>query len=622
MKPETGCEAGHSALQSPISYPAAMELDSLPPPVPEASPSQPTSNNQVSIATSFFRSGFMVLGCYLMTMLLVSISAWALITQDWIRQQRIQEVELSSLARAQDEHVSHIFSKAEESLHIMADLMTFSAGPSQHLTHELSDEALEGMANTPQLRQFAFFSGTGKLILDLRQNRNETLPALPAQAMTFWNRNEDAQIYVHPPISDTQRNWFIPIEWAVRKPGTKWMGSLFVMVATREFNNFFRETQLTTQDQFSLFTLEGALLLHFPSEHREAAPTFASLRERLNKIPQAASGNFDCTYRFSDSHQTGMFRRLHGLPLIVAVTRPTHVAHAAFLAMKQRLLTGVWALALLLAAVCWLIYSDSRRHETARTALRRLNTSLEERVRRRTSELEQSNRELIAFSYSISHDLRAPLRAINGFAHALKEDYGGKFDALGSDYLDRVYRASVRMGELIDELLSLANVSRAPLNIRDVDVCTMANDLIEDLRINGPGRKVDFYAQPNMHAEGDEALLRNALSNLLHNAWKFTRARDPAVITLTSEEEGEFMRFSLNDNGIGFDMAHAKRLFQPFQQLHGDQGFGGTGIGLASVRRIIERHGGFIWAESAPDEGARFIFMLPIRAKVIRRRRE
>ncbi len=591
-----------------------------PPPAAQTEPELP-ARPPVPGETPFLRSGLTV-GCgYLLTMLIIVGCAWILITQDWIRQQRTQEVELSSLARAQDEHVAHTFGKTAEAIHSLADMLTYSTQPKDVLMRRLNEETAEGLLQTPQLKLVSIQSRDGTVLLERGSHTDTPFPALPKPSLKYWLENTDARLFIHPPVADAGNNWFIPIERCIRNAKGEFGGSIFVLLAMQDFNAFFRDTQLTPQDRFSLLSLNGRLLLRFPTAHGEALPDFAAILSRA-KQAQSQSSNFESSYEFGDEHHIGVIRLVRDLPLVVMVSRPTDISRAGFLAMKQRLVSGVIALGVLLALLSWLLYSDAKRHETARNVLRQLNASLEERVSGRTAELEQSNRELVAFSYSISHDLRAPLRAINGFAHALKEDYGGQFDEQGRDYLDRVYRASVRMGELIDELLALANVSRTPLTIRDVNLSTLAQDIIGDLRINSPGRTVQFSAQADMHIEGDEALLANALSNLLHNAWKFTRARALSIISLSAEEESEFVRFTLADNGIGFDMAHAKRLFQPFQQLHGDQGFGGTGIGLASVRRIIERHGGQIWAESVPDEGARFIFLLPRGAKVFRRRRD
>lgn len=302
--------------------------------------------------------------------------------------------------------------------------------------------------------------------------------------------------------------------------------------------------------------------------------------------------------------------------------RTPEQALAGYNSQRNRLIAGSGLLLAMLALMLWLIYRDSLHREADRQGLAEINASLEDRVRQRTAELEQSNRDLVGFSYSISHDLRAPLRAINGFAHALLEDAGNKLDEQERDHLGRIMRASLRMGELIDELLNLANVLRRPLNVKTVSLTALANDVFAELRITDPERQAELLVQEEMFAEGDESLLRNAISNLLHNAWKFTQQSWPTCISLTAESTPEFMRYTVSDNGVGFDMAHAKRLFQPFQQLHADQGYGGMGIGLASVRRIIERHGGSIRAESSPGEGARFIFTLPHKVAVVRRRRK
>lgn len=569
---------------------------------------------------SVLRSGLAISCGYLLTMLVIIASAWILITQDWIRQQRTQEVELSSLARAQDEHVSHTFGKTTETLHTLAEILAYNTLPRSGLIRRLNEQLAEGLLQTPQIKKISIQLRDGTVLLERDSRMGSALPMHPKQSVDYWRENTESRLFIHPPVVDAAGNWYIPIEHCIRNTKDEFTGSIFAMLSVRDFDTFFRETQLMPQDRFSLFSLNGRLLLHSPPGHGETLPDFSTILTRANQA-QSMRGNYESSYEFGDERHVGVIRAVRDLPLVVLVSRPTDIAHAGFIAMKQRLVSGVVALGILLALLCWLLYSDARRHEAARDVLRQLNASLEERVSRRTAELEQSNRELVAFSYSISHDLRAPLRAINGFAHALKEDYTENLDAQGKDYLERVYRASVRMGELIDELLALANISRAPLTIRNVDLTLLASDIVGDLRINSPGREVRFEAQANMHIEGDEALLGNALSNLLHNAWKFTRTRAPAQISLHATEEEEFVRFTLADNGIGFDMAHAKRLFQPFQQLHGDQGFGGTGIGLASVRRIIERHGGQIWAESAPDEGARFIFLLPRRARVFRRRK-
>jgi signal transduction histidine kinase len=227
--------------------------------------------------------------------------------------------------------------------------------------------------------------------------------------------------------------------------------------------------------------------------------------------------------------------------------------------------------------------------------------------------LKLSNRELEAFSYSVAHDLRAPLRGINGFSHALLEDCGDKLDAEGKDYLARIATAAERMGQLIDALLALSRLSRTKLRREEVNLTRVAHNVFEQLKATHPDRVVDFDHGDDVVVDGDPALLRALLENLLGNAWKFTGARPSAHIAFGVErdaKEHEVVYF-VRDDGAGFDMAYAEKLFAPFQRLHSAAEFAGTGIGLATVQRIVHRHGGRIWAEGAVGRGATFHFTLP-----------
>ena len=240
-----------------------------------------------------------------------------------------------------------------------------------------------------------------------------------------------------------------------------------------------------------------------------------------------------------------------------------------------------------------------------------LNRTLEARVALRTRELTRANEELESFAYTISHDLRAPLRAIDGFSRMVAERHGDAFDEVGRGYMARVRAATVRMGELIDALLKMSRVSRSELKREPLDLSAMAGDIIAELSQSEPGRRVEATIEPGLTASGDRALVRNLLANLLGNAWKFTRHEDPARITFRRIRHAGEDAFEVADNGVGFEQAYAGKLFRPFQRLHAADEFAGEGIGLASVKRIIERHGGTIRGEGVPGEGARFRFTLP-----------
>jgi PAS domain S-box-containing protein len=225
--------------------------------------------------------------------------------------------------------------------------------------------------------------------------------------------------------------------------------------------------------------------------------------------------------------------------------------------------------------------------------------------------VEASNRELEAFSYSVAHDLRAPLRAIVGFSGVLLLDHGDELTAEAKANLDRIVAAGERMGHIIDALLSLARLSRAEVRRENVELTETARSVMQQLRASEPGRSVDFVAMDGLTARGDPALLRTVLENLLGNAWKFTRNRPQARIELGSSLVPDGLAYYVRDNGAGFPMTYAARLFVPFQRLHSTDEFEGHGVGLATVQRIISRHGGRVWAEGAENGGATFYFTLP-----------
>jgi len=255
--------------------------------------------------------------------------------------------------------------------------------------------------------------------------------------------------------------------------------------------------------------------------------------------------------------------------------------------------------------------ADASKEQPSPEELLRTNAELEQRVREYAAKAEAATKELEGFCYSVSHDLRAPLRSVDGFTHALIESSSEKLDPVGREYLQRVRAASQRMGQLIDDLLHLSRVGRREMHMQEVNVSDVAVAVSRDLQNADPARRVEVAITPELYGRGDERLLKIVLENLLGNAWKFTSRTAHARIEFGRETKDDRDAFYVRDNGAGFDMTYADKLFMPFARLHSANEFPGSGIGLSIVQRVINRHGGRLWAEGKPGAGATVWFALP-----------
>ncbi len=355
-------------------------------------------------------------------------------------------------------------------------------------------------------------------------------------------------------------------------------------------------------------------------------------------VAQGANQRLGTLYIASDTKAVSDALRLSGVIAIVVLAIAMLAAYALAAALQGRISAPILALAeTATAASTRQDYSlrapkfgedelgaltDSfnqmlGRIEEQKQELQQHAMRLEQRVAERTKELERralelqaANSELDAFAYSVSHDLRAPLRSIDGFSQVLLEDYGERLDEGGRDSLQRVRVASQRMATLIDDLLKLARVTRTEMRTERVDLSGMAREIVLDIERTAPDRQVEFAIAPGLEAQGDSRLLRVVLDNLLRNGWKYTGKQPQPRVEFTAVDENGGRVFVVKDNGAGFDMKYADKLFGVFQRLHSTAEFEGTGVGLATVRRIINRHGGRIWAEGVVDQGATFYFTL------------
>ena len=328
-------------------------------------------------------------------------------------------------------------------------------------------------------------------------------------------------------------------------------------------------------------------------------------------ISLARDGDFAGARRIVDSNE-GKRVMDHARRVIADLQR---AAAAEGAARRSDLRTQLTILAVLTAILVIVVVSVllflGRRLLRAAKEIRSMNATLEQQVQQRTIHLERANKNLEAFTYSAAHDLRTPLRGISGFAEALAEDYGDRLDETGRDFAARIQAGCARMATLIDDLLHLSRVARAEMNLEDLDLSAEVTAICDEFRARDPGRQVRVTVQDGVRVTADRALIRSALENLLDNAWKFTGRRDGATIEFATTPVGDApICCYVRDNGAGFDPAYVGKLFQPFQRLHDADEFPGTGVGLASVRRIIDRHGGRTWAEGAVDGGATIYFTL------------
>lgn len=395
--------------------------------------------------------------------------------------------------------------------------------------------------------------------------------------------------------------------------GSTFQGTVHLLVSSEYVAGRLAALDLARQDVVALIHHDGDLLAH--SRYDAGAVTLKATADRpFMSDPLSSGGVFRYASPLDQHWRTAGWHRHMDTGLVTLVGLSEDTALAPLQPVLRREQNTNLVLTVLLLGGASLIIILLQRMGRSQVQLRELAAALEHRIDDRTRELAALNAELEAFAYTVSHDLRTPLRSIHGFASLLEDEEAAHLSQTGRTYLRRIQVATRRMGQLITDMLSMAHLSRSQLSVAPLDLSGMAQAIAEDLARSDPERQVQWEIEQGLKAVADPVLMRAVLQNLLGNAWKYTGHTPQARITFALESaSGEQQTFCVSDNGAGFDMAYAQQLFQPFKRLHAHHEFEGSGVGLASVQRIIERHGGAVSGEGEVGRGACFRFSLPQR---------
>lgn len=485
------------------------------------------------------------------------------------------------------------------------------------ITEKKWGEAIEILhdvpSDFPQIEQL--------LLTDTEGSLKAAFPALTGvTAAHFTSRNwlegvrGNWQAYVSPAImqpGETRLNYF-SIAVPIKSADGDIVGILVLQIRVERLLGWLSEIQPRVKDlTYIIVDSKGQMVFHSRQRQQEKIIDL-STTPIVQKLRHDGLGTEISGGVLEHEESIVAYAAMPDYNWGVITELPIHSARGLAVrdAQLQQLLVGYGLILLLGAITAVLTMRIANTHQKVESE-RLLKAQLEQRVNERTAELQVANRELEAFSYSVSHDLRAPLRAIDGFSQVLIEDYAGQLDEQGKKYLERVRLATQRMGYLIDDMLTLSRLTRTEMRREPVDLSAIAAEVLADLQRTDPERTVECRIESGLVAEGDAQLLRVALVNLLGNAWKFTgKTTNPRIEFGVNRSDTGTMEFFVRDNGAGFDMAYAEKLFGVFQRLHPVSDFPGTGIGLVTVQRILHRHGGKIRGVGVPDQGATFYFTL------------
>jgi signal transduction histidine kinase len=529
------------------------------------------------------RTGLLLGAAYLVIAAAVAGSVGRLIAVE--RETALQHAQqrVAGEARALAEHAARTIGAATTALDTLADVAALrgAAGVDSTLGHLIAD----GLRDLPQVRSILITDRVGTVVLETGQ-AHEASHAARWQTVLGQFHIGGAGVTLGRPVRlEPDGELLIPAVMPVPAPGGGTGGTLAAMaISTGYFAAFYREIELPAGTRIVIAHFDGFPLLDYGS---------------AGEASTVAAG---------DALQA--VERLHGQPLVLTLSSPRDEALAGWRATAKRSAAAaafaIVLIGLVFAAVHWTL---GRRREYE-NFLHRNNQELARKVRDEAVATARVSHELARVSYAISHDLRAPLRAINGFSQALEEDYGKVMDETARGYLRRVRRASTRMGELLDGLIELTYLTRRRVSKSEVDLSAIVIEIAARLAASDPAREVNFDVTHGVKAVADPVLVRSVLNHLLGNAWKFTRHTPNARIAFGVFHDRSEPVYFVDDNGVGFDMSHAGKLFSPFQRLHVEEEDEGAGMGLATVKRIVELHGGRVWADAVPEAGVTVHFTL------------
>jgi signal transduction histidine kinase len=527
------------------------------------------------------------------------------------------KIVLQKTAISLDERVMRTCTASEAILHNLAQRIQ-EKGIGQIISSKEEWERFRNAAESlPDAGSLWLLDSKAELLMDSTM--------YPSRQMNFADReyyipqrDKAIENYIGPLVKGRiTKKYSFTISHRINGKDGRFLGIVLVAVETDDFTNFLRNLDIGEGSRVTVFRTDGALILRQSMQDELLGKNFKHLVLFSIASDKSPSGIFESA-GLDGVKRFIAYRKTEGLPLIVTTGIPVDsVLKEWRTRVKYYVVMAVMVL-LMLMWLSWQAYKSVSREELARRELvlageeiSRINDELELRVRERTAALEASNKEHESFTYSVSHDLRTPLRAIDGFSGMLLKRYREGFDAEGKRYIDIIRKNAQDMGQLIDDLLSISRLGRQQVNLVEIDLTSLAKSVYDELKAAIPERAVSFVLKELPVIRGDRVLLRQVLVNLLSNALKFTQQQPDAVIEVGGSVAGDENIYYVKDNGVGFDMKYADKLFGVFQRLHGMDEFEGTGVGLAIVQRTILKHGGRVWADGKVNEGATFHFSLP-----------